>query len=180
VKRIAASALSDISKHTPELAQSVVDAGAISFLAPLIKSPDAPLKRQVLSCLGQIAKHSIELGELVAESDIFPGVLDRLKDQDPAVRKNASILIREIAKHTPELATLIVNSGGVAALVDFVNEGKGAALPGIMALGYISAFSETMARAVIDAKGVTPLLDTLKPDNEDHVRVSLICKWNKV
>ena len=33
LKRIAASALSDICKHSPELAQTVVDAGAIAHLA---------------------------------------------------------------------------------------------------------------------------------------------------
>lgn len=40
-----------------------------------------------------------------------------------------------------------------------------------MALGYVSAFSETMAKAVIDAKGILPLIEALKQGNEDHVRV---------
>ncbi|CAN0404910.1 unnamed protein product, partial [Scytosiphon promiscuus] len=53
------------------------------------------------------------------------------------------------------LAKLIVNSGGAAALVDYGN----AKLPGIMAVGYISAFSETLALAVIVSKGVAPLKD---------------------
>lgn len=44
VKRISASALSDIAKHTPELAQTVVDAGAIAHLAQMIHNPDAKLK----------------------------------------------------------------------------------------------------------------------------------------
>ena len=39
-----------------------------------------------------------------------------------------------------------------------------------MALGYIAAFSETMAKAVVDAKGISPLIEALKPGNEDHVR----------
>jgi hypothetical protein len=47
VKRIAASVLGDVAKHTPELAQSVVDAGAISYLALLVTSQDAKLKRNV-------------------------------------------------------------------------------------------------------------------------------------
>ena len=34
-----------------------------------------------------------------------------------------------------------------------------AKLPGIMALGYIAAFSETLALAVIVSKGVAPLKD---------------------
>lgn len=44
LRRIAASALSDISKHSPELAQTVVDAGAIAHLAQMILNPDAKLK----------------------------------------------------------------------------------------------------------------------------------------
>lgn len=51
---------------------------------------------------------------------------------------------------------MIVNSGGAAALVDYVRENKGnVRLPGIMALGFISAFSETLALAVIVARGAT-------------------------
>ena len=70
------------------------------------------------------------------------------------VRKNAAMCIREVAKHTPELAKLIVNSGGAGALVDYVSEALGNnKLPGIMALGYISAFSETLALATIVSKG---------------------------
>jgi hypothetical protein len=47
LKRIAASALSDICKHSPELAQTVVDAGAIAHLAQMILNPDAKLKVNV-------------------------------------------------------------------------------------------------------------------------------------
>lgn len=79
LKRIAASALSDISKHTPELAQTVVDAGAIAYLAQLLEVQDSKLKRQVLSALGQIAKHTVDLAELVVEAYIFPAVLPSLK-----------------------------------------------------------------------------------------------------
>ena len=46
-KRIAANALSDIAKHSPEYAQAVVDAGAVAFLAPLVINQDAKVKRQV-------------------------------------------------------------------------------------------------------------------------------------
>jgi len=173
LKRISASALSDISKHSPELAQAVVDAGAVSYLAPLIQHPDAKLKRQVCSCLAQIAKHSVDLAEVVVEAEIFPNILNCLKDNDTFVRKNAATCIREVAKHTPELAKLIVNAGGAAALVDYVSEVQGnAKLPGIMAIGYIAAFSETLALAVIVSKGVAPLRDALTSEPEDHIKAA--------
>jgi 3-methyladenine DNA glycosylase AlkD len=172
-KRIAASALSDICKHAPELAQAVVDAGAVAYLAPLVTSHDSKLKRQVCSALGQTAKHSVDLAEVVVEAEIFPTILQCLKDVDIFVRKNAATVIREIVKHTPELAQLVVSSGGVGALVDYVNEAKGNnRLPGVMTFGSISAFSETLALAVIVAKGIPPLVNCLVHEPEDHIKAA--------
>jgi len=50
LRRIAAALLADIAKHTPELAQGVVDAGTVPFTAPLINHADAKLKKDVWSC----------------------------------------------------------------------------------------------------------------------------------
>lgn len=173
LKRIAASALSDLCKHSPDLAQTVVDNGAIAYLAQLIDSDDAKLKRQLFSALGHISKHSVELAELVVEADLFPGVLTYLRDPDEYVQKNVATLIREVCKHTPELAQLVVNHGGVAALVDYSNETKGnGCMPGIMALGYIAAFSEHLAMAVIKQHAITPLAEALRNEPQDYVRAA--------
>lgn len=72
---------------------------------------------------------------------------------------------------------MIVNSGGVAAIVDYVSESSGSArLPGIMTLGYIAAFSETLALAVIVAKGVPPLARALESESEEHIKAA--CAWS--
>lgn len=44
IKQIGASAISDISKHSIELAQAVMDAGAIFFLAKTLANLDAKVK----------------------------------------------------------------------------------------------------------------------------------------
>jgi len=173
LKRIAASSLADICKHSPDLAQVVVDAGAVTLLAAELSSGDVPLKRQVCSCLSQIAKHSVDLAEVVVEADIFPRILNCLKDTDEFVRKNAATLIREIARHTPDLAKLIMNAGGVDAMVGYIVEARGNnRLPGIMCLGYISAFSESLALAVVVSKGIPPLKDALINEPEDHLKAA--------
>ena len=171
LKRISASALADIAKHSPEQAQAVVDAGAVAYLAPLIVHPDSKLKRQVCACLGQIAKHSVDLAEVVVEAEIFPKIFLCLKDTDQFVRKHAATVVREVVKHTPELAQLIVGSGGVGALVEYVSETIGNnRLPGIMALGYIAAFSETLSLAVISSQALPPLQLALESEGEDHLK----------
>lgn len=175
LKRITASALNDIAKHSPELAQSVVDAGAIAYLAPLIAHDDGKLKRQVCSALAQVAKHSVDLAEVVVEGQIFPRILTCLKDIDVYVRKNAATCVREVVKHSPELAKLVVNSGGAAGLVEFVRDTRSnVRLPGVMALGYIAAFSEAMALAIIVAKGVPALKDALVNEPEEHIKAATV------
>ncbi|CAE7512060.1 Spag6, partial [Symbiodinium sp. KB8] len=102
-------------------------------------------------------------------------------DIDIYVRKNAATCIREVVKHTPELAKLVVNAGGGAALVDYVRESAGnVRLPGIMALGYISAFSETLALAVIVAKGVEVLKEALLKEPEDHLKAATVWTLGQV
>ena len=59
---------------------------------------------------------------MVVEAEIFPSILMCLKDVDGFVRKHAATAVREVCKHTPELAQLVVSNGGVAALVDYVDE----------------------------------------------------------
>jgi len=174
LKRISASALSEIAKHSLSLAQNIVDHGGINYLVPLIQHPDNKLVRQVCSALAQIAKHSVDLAENIVESEIFPKVLSLLqKDRDLIVKKNAATLIREIAKHSPELARLIVNCGGDSVIIEYITETSGnIRLPGIMALGYIAAFSDTLALAIIVHQGILPLKDSLINEAEDYIRAA--------
>lgn len=173
LKRIAASSLGDIAKHSTTLAQSVVDSGVAVILASLVLHPDSKLKRQVCSALTHICKHSPSLAEVLVEAELFPNILNCLKDADQIVKKNACMCIREISKHSQELSKLIVNAGGAAILVDYVQESYGNnKLPGVMALGYMAAFSETYALAIIVANGILPVKDSLVLESEDHIKAA--------
>ena len=187
LKRIAASTLGEIAKHSPELSQLLVDAGAIAFLSPLIAHPDTKLKRQVCSALSQVAKHSVDLAEIVVESEIFPKVFLCLQDPDALIKRHAATLIREISKHTPELAQLIVNAGGHTALIQYLTlpTVRGAArLPALMTLGYIGAFSETLATSIIVAQGLLPLRSTLVDGDgvseEDHIKAAAVWSLGQI
>lgn len=174
LKRVAATAIGEIAKHSEELAHRVADTeGAIKHLALLIAHPDKQLKKQVCACLANIAKHNEELAVTVAEADIFPKILYCLKDADPQVRKNAANCIREIAKQSSELANIIVHYGGPGAIVDYLNHTTGVAkLPGIMTLGFIAGFDESLAMSIIVSEGITPLCEAVGPGNEDHVKAA--------
>lgn len=171
LKRIAASALADIASHTPSLATAVVDAQTLPHLCShLHLSPqtmsqwhgDVKLLRQAVRCLSAISKHSTELAEAVVDGDIFPGIWGCFKVSDVMTRKQSADLVCSIVKHSTELAQLVVHSGGCAVLVDYLEGVKGGLkVPGIMALGYIAAFNDMLALAVIVAKSVPVLIQSL-------------------
>ncbi|OXB70988.1 UNVERIFIED_CONTAM: hypothetical protein H355_009948 [Colinus virginianus] len=145
----------------------VCDVGAVPLLAKEIAHTDAALKRQV-----------------VVEAEIFPKILHCLKDPDEVVRKNAATCIKEVVRHTQDLAKFVVNAElwytGCSISFAFservhVRElvfGYYLRLPGIMALGYIAAFSETLALAIIVSKGIPPLKQALVEEPEDHVKAA--------
>jgi hypothetical protein len=164
-------ALSEISKHSAELAQVVIDAGGAPFLNQLITHHDTQLKKQVCQCLANIAKHSLDLAESIVGAELFPKILYRLKDPDENVRKMAATCIREVVKQSPELAKLYVEAGGVGATCEFLNENKGSTrLPGIIILGYIAAYDGQTAMSIISNKGVAVLKDSLIQVPDDLVK----------
>ena len=77
-----------------DLAQVVVDAGAVPYLSQQINHHDSQLKKQVCQTLSSIAKHSAELAETVSGAELFPKILYKLKDHGEGVRKTAASVIR--------------------------------------------------------------------------------------
>ena len=100
--------MNEISKHSVENAEILVEAGAIMVLNPLIGHHDHQLKKQVCQCLSNIAKRSQGLAESVVGAELFPKILYRLKDMEEGVRRMAATVIREVVKQSPELAKLYV------------------------------------------------------------------------
>ena len=266
LRRAAAVALCDLAKHSVDLAQAVSAGGALAPMARFLVADDARLRRAAANALAAIAKHNVELAEAVVATGAVSTLLSVVLDSDASVRKAAATAVRELVKHTAELAKLVVGAGGAAALVEFVRIssaaatgavgsslgvlggdlrstartttvaasvlvgtqptirpasinssnasgpvppnvrfpqasgspvaatpqqhtlasttsslrgdadacGTGAVLPGVVAIGYLSAFSETTALAVIIAGGVPALLAALLSEPQDHVRAATV------
>ncbi|KAI8851582.1 armadillo-type protein [Chytridium lagenaria] len=199
VKESSAWALGYIARHNGDLAQSVVDAGAVPLLVLCVQEPELSLRRIAASALSDIAKHSPEVISHVSPEILIPPLPSphiSLSPKSPSTRsisqKQLSTVKSSQTSSTvskiqmamsgktlqrSSLAQLIVNSGGIAAVVDYVNDSRGnARLPGIMTLGYIAAFSETLALSVIVAKGVSPLSQALITEPEEHIKAA--CAWS--
>ena len=75
-------ALHEVSKHSIDLSQIVIDSGAIPYLTQLINHHDLQLKKQVCQTLASIAKHSADMAESVVGAELFPRILYKLKEND--------------------------------------------------------------------------------------------------
>lgn len=190
LKQVAASALSDIAKHSMDLAQNIIDAGAVPHLARSLNNQDEKLKRQVLTGLsnffffdflsndensikfaGSIAKHSNDLAEVVVEAEVFPSVLIHMAHACPIVCKNAATLVRDVVKHSLELTQFVVNTGGIGALMEALSnctdESK---IPVATAIGYIAGHSDQLAMSVLGCNGVLELANILNESTDDAVQ----------
>ena len=98
-------------------------------------------------------------------------LLNCLKDSDDIVKKNAAFCICEIVNKSPENAQAIVSAGGPGIIVDFITNIKGdPRLYGILSLGFISAFKDDLAMAVIQAKAINQLRDALQNEPHQHIK----------
>lgn len=99
-----------------------------------------------------------------------------MKSDNIYVRRNAVTCTREIAKHSLDLSKYIMEKGCGGPIVALVQDSKGQLqLPGIMAIGYISAFSDELAMNFI-MTGVLPFLKkSLLECPEDYVKAA--CAW---
>ncbi len=58
-------ALNEICKHDADLAQVVVDAGAVPYLCQEINHHEIQVRKQVCQTLSNIAKHTLDMAESI-------------------------------------------------------------------------------------------------------------------
>ena len=171
LKRAAAQTLAYICKHNEQLAQPVAENG-LDTIVFFLSYNDTQLKRNICQLLGNITTHSADLAtQVMAKINNPQKLLNCLKDPDDIVKKNAAFCVCEIVNKSPENSQAIVSAGGPEILVDFITNIKGEPrLYGILSLGFIAAFKDDLAMAVIHAKAIPQLRDALQNEPHQHIK----------
>ncbi|KAI4454662.1 sperm-associated antigen 6 armadillo repeat-containing [Holotrichia oblita] len=110
VKENAAWALGYIARHSPHLAQSVVDTGALPLLVLCLQEPELALRQIGASAMSDIAKHSVELAQSVVDAGAVPHLAKSLNNPDEKLKRQILAALSSIAKHTTELAEVVVEA----------------------------------------------------------------------
>ncbi len=67
-KKAAGYCLRAVAKHSPQLAQAVIDSGALDALVTCLEEFDPGVKESASWCLGYMAAHNAELAQQVVEA----------------------------------------------------------------------------------------------------------------
>jgi hypothetical protein len=102
----ATEALGCLARHSTELAQSVVDAGAGPFLVFCLREPEASLKRAAVSTIADICKHSPDLAQTIVDTGAVPYIAKmissddvRLKVSSAVARASHAVVFSSLANH---------------------------------------------------------------------------------
>ncbi|AWP20773.1 putative sperm-associated antigen 6-like [Scophthalmus maximus] len=127
----ATSTLSDISKHTAELAQAVVDTGAIAHLAQMILNPDAKLK----------SKEALK--SILQKCTYLPGLESLLYDAPSNILKHVVCQFSKVLPHDSKARRLFVTSGGLKKVQEIDAE------PGSPLQEYINAINSCFPEEIV-------------------------------
>jgi hypothetical protein len=135
-----------VARHSPQLAQSVVDCGALDSLVICLEEFDPTVKEAAAWALGYIARHnggeilylsiylfccdlniifcllfvSIELAQSVVDAGAVPLLVLCIQEPELALKRISASSISDIAKHSPELAQTVVDAGAIAHLAQMI------------------------------------------------------------
>lgn len=119
-KKAAAFCLRAVAKHSPQLAQAVIDSGALDALVVCLEEFDPGVKEAAAWSLGYIAGHSADLAQQVVDAGAVPLLVLCVQEPELSLKRIAASALSDVAKHTPELAQAVVDAGAVAYLAPLV------------------------------------------------------------
>ncbi|KAL4440119.1 hypothetical protein ABPG75_003120 [Micractinium tetrahymenae] len=117
LKRQLLCMLMHVAKAGPELAQSVVDAGAVPDVARCLKFNDETVRRHAAACLRELVRHGDALAAAVVEApgDALNQLAAYAASTSSAQALPALTALGFAAEHSPELAAKVAAAPGALA-----------------------------------------------------------------
>ena len=164
--------LADACATGEELTSRVVAAGGLESVCRLVvrgRYASPALLEGAFRCLQHIASYTDELAALIVAAGVVPHAARALTHSIAFIRRSAARLAYELSSKTREMATCVAEDGVVClvqALSLCEDEPADEAVPGVLALGHMAAFSERLAKMVAEASGAEALVRVLSRGGE--------------
>ncbi len=95
-----------MAKHSPDLAQSVVESGALNALVSCLEEFDPGVKESAAWALGYIARHNADLSQAVVDAGAIPLLVLCVQEPELSLRRISASALSDVAKHSPEVRFL--------------------------------------------------------------------------
>lgn len=105
-----------VAKHSEELGQCCVEAGAAPVLVLALTHLDSAVREAAALSLGVLASHSPATATQVVQADALPSLVVSAREPQPALVRACVAALGDIAKHTPELAEAVTEAGVLSTL----------------------------------------------------------------
>ncbi|EMP37002.1 Sperm-associated antigen 6, partial [Chelonia mydas] len=159
-----------VGKHSPQLAQAIVDCGALDTLVICLEDFDPGVKEAAAWALGYIARHNAELSQAVVDAGAVPLLVLCIQEPEIALKRIAASALSDISKHSPELAQTVVDAGAIAHLAQMIlNPDAKLKRQVLSALSQIAKHSVDLAEMAVEAE-IFPVVLTCLKDSDEYVK----------
>merc|ERR1711881_543315 len=196
-KKAAAFVLRAVAKHSPQLAQAVVDCGALDALVVCLEEFDPGVKEAAAWALGYIARHNTQLAQAVVDSGAIPLLVlciqepelalkriaasahlaQMILNPDAKLRRQILSALAQISKHSVELAELVVEAEVFPGVLTCLKSDDAYVVKNTATLmREIAKHTPELAQLIVNAGGVAAIVDMLSssPHKQGSVRLSAI------
>lgn len=174
-----------VARHSPQLAQAVVNSGATQSLVNCLEEFDPSVKESAAWALGYIARHNGDLAQSVVDAGAIPLFALCLQEPELPLKRIAASALSDIAKHSPDLAQAVVDSGCIPLLASFLHIHRNQInsvdpklqRQAINCLANVAKHTLSLAEAVVDGEIVPGVYACFKGDSglKRHA-ATLVCE----
>jgi hypothetical protein len=161
LKRQVLSALSQICKHSLELAEMVVEADVFPAVLAELKDSDEYVRKNAATLMREIVRHTPELAQLVVNSGGLSAAVEYIGESSGSASLPAVMTLGYVGAHSETLGMAIIVSKGVIQLaICLAEETEDHVLGAVSwALGQVGRHTAEHAKAVAMANVLPRLLE---------------------
>ena len=157
------SCLAQISKHSVELAELVVEAEIFPAVLTCLKDKSEVVIKNTAILIREVAKHTAELCQLILNAGGVAAVIDYLGDTRGNVRLPGIMVLGYVSAHTEALAMAVIVSKGVSQLSIIMHEERDDRIRSatVWSLGMIGSHTPEHSKSIAIAN-VLPRYDSYR------------------
>lgn len=179
-KKAACFVISAVARHSKDLAEKVVEYGAIKFLVSCFEEYDPSVMESAAWALRYIAKHSAALAHKIVKEDAIDSLIMCLQEPEISIKRVAIQTLSNIARHSEELTNYVSAKDNLNIILYYLIL-KDTALKRqiLLCLGNMAHHSLNVAYSIINNINPTQIEECIK-DKDPTVQMNALVLLDEI